>query len=157
MAEERAKERKRETLEQPLDLELLRSREADGWRVVAIEWERPATAGRAATLQPTEVPYGLKIADDCKHLVEDPDEVEAMTLMLELITRDLPLDAVAHALNQRGHATRAGTPWSQVSVFRLLPRLIETGPAILGSSRWASLRQEERRRLATVDAETGAD
>ncbi len=51
----------------------LLERQAKGWRPVAIEWEReveyqfPTTASPAAQ-SGAELPYGLRIAADCRHL-----------------------------------------------------------------------------------------
>jgi hypothetical protein len=110
-----------------------------GWSLVALEWERPAADDRlAAGLH--QVPFGFRIAPDCVHLEDEPEEKRALTVMLEVITEDRPLSQVAAELNRRGFHTRRGGPWTALDVFNLLPRLVETGPAILASADWLALR-----------------
>jgi hypothetical protein len=140
---EMAKERMREQLEGPLTRELLEERLEEGWRPITVEWERAAgesAGGERATK--TKVPYGLRVADDCKSLEVDPDELRIMTAMLELIVDDYPLSRVAEKLNERGHRTRAGRPWTQTAVFNLLPRLTETAPEIFATEGWSELRRQ---------------
>ncbi len=139
-------ERIREVLTTPLSPEILRQKAEDGWRAVAVEWERDA-AGNVSTggALGEEVPYGLRVAEDCHHLAEDPGEVEAMTLMLEQIVADKPLSAAAEELNRRGFRRRGGGRWSQVSVFTLLPRLIEVAPRIYSSEDWSAKRTHLRK------------
>ena len=132
----------------PPDEEYLRQRAADGWSFAAVEWERsveiePTDAGRLKE----EIPYGLRVSQDCKHLEEDPDEKETLTIILEMIVEDKPLSLVADSLNSQGMQTRQGTAWSQISVFYMLPRLIEAAPQIFSSELWRSRRDEVSTRL----------
>jgi len=68
--------------------------------------------------------------------------------MMELTIQDGPYSAIAEELNRRGYRTRQGTPWTPVSVFQMLPRLIEVGPRIFAREEW----QQRRARLAKVGA-----
>ena len=135
----------------PPNEEYVRQKASDGWSFSAVEWERPieiesTDAGRLKE----EIPYGLRVSDDCKHLEEDPDEKETMTIMLEMIVEDKSLSSVADSLNSQGIPTRQGTAWSQVSVFYMLPRLIEAAPQIFSSESWRSRRGEVATRLETL-------
>ena len=56
--------------------------------------------------------------------------------MMELIVQDNPLSKVAQELNRQGFNTRQGVNWTPVSVFNMLPRLIEAGPLIFSSEEW---------------------
>jgi hypothetical protein len=137
-------ERERELITEPLTLERIQRRAAEGWRVHAIEWERDTDAGRPAEMR-EEVPFGMRVAGDCRHLEEDPSEVEAMMIMMEGIVQDRPLSAIAADLTRKGFRMRDGRPWSQVSVFNILPRLIEFSPRFLSRPAWM-----ERRRGLTL-------
>jgi hypothetical protein len=145
------KERVREPMAAPPDEDYLRQKAADGWSFAAVEWERPieielTEAGRLKE----EIPFGLRVSSDCKHLEEDPDEKEALMVMLEMIVEDRSLSEVAEALNNQGLQTRQGTSWTQSSVFYMLPRLIETAPQIFSSETWRSRRGEVTTRLESL-------
>lgn len=130
--------------------ELIESRTRGGWTLVALEWQRPADRP-SGTLQSIEVPYGLQVAQDFLHLEENPVEVEAMVMVLDLIVDDHPHREIAEALNQRGYRTRSGAPWTQTAVFDLMPRIVEAAPDIFGTDDWRSLRRERKqRRLEAV-------
>lgn len=140
-------ERIREILNKTPDTKYFEDRTSAGWRLVAVEWEResetrPEQPGRYVE----EVPFGLRVADDCQHLEEDPSEMEALTYLLELVVQDISLPRMAEQLNQKGYRTREGSSWGAVSVFKILPRLIEAGPRIFSDSKW----QERRRQLTRV-------
>ena len=124
-------ERVRESVNEPPTEAELRRRTAEGWRVVAIEWEREVagTAG-TGTGPRSEVPFGLRVSDDCEHLEPNPMEWKALELMLDLIARDNSLSQVALELNRVGLSTRRGHAWTQTAVFNMLPRLIEAAPEI---------------------------
>jgi len=112
----------------------------DGWKLVAIEWERGATAAE----EPTEdIPYGLRVASDCRRLEGNPDEVSVLLLLMEVIVQDGPLSKAAAVINERGHRTRDGERWTPSALFNLLPRLIEAGPRLSTSAEWI----ERRKRL----------
>ena len=136
------KERVRESLTGLPTLEYLTQRIEMGWRPTAIEWERdivaetPAGRGYAE-----EIPYGLRVSDDCVGLVEDPSEREVITVALDMIVEDCPLSRVAHELNTRGFKTRAGKPWTPSDLFTLLPRMIQVGPRLFSSEQWTARRK----------------
>jgi hypothetical protein len=143
----RVKQRLREQRSELPGSAEVEAKAAEGWKLAAIIWEREAQTTDAET-RPVEevVPFGMRVADDCIHLVEDQQEKEVIMLSLELIVQDFRLSQVAVELNRRKFRTRAGTPWNAASVFELLPRLIDVGPRIFSSQEWA----ERRRRLFEV-------
>ena len=51
------------------------------------------------------------------------------------------LPQVAEELNRRGFRTRTGGKWSPVSVFQMLPRLIEIGPRLFSTEEWHQRRE----------------
>jgi len=110
--------------------EYLRKRSEEGWRLVAVEWERDTPDDGHGAKWREEVPYGLRVSDDCLHLEENTREKEALELMLDLIATDRTLSQVAEELNRSGYATRRGSAWTQEAVFEMLPRLIEAAPQI---------------------------
>ena len=122
----------------PTSLYLSKMHDA-GWSLVALEWERPAEEDQAPA-QLHEVPFGFRIAPDCVHLEDDPGEKRALTVMMEVITKDKPLSQVAAELNRRGFRTRRDASWTPLEVFNMLPRLVETGPAIFASAEWLALK-----------------
>jgi hypothetical protein len=109
----------------------------EGWKPVAIVWERQVEGTPTEPVNITEEPpYGLKIAEDCTQLEQDIQEKEALLAMLEMIIQDKPLSEIAESLNQRGFRTRHNTKWTPGSVFDMLPRLIEVGPRVFKSEEW---------------------
>jgi hypothetical protein len=113
----------------------------EGWRIVAIEWERDAPNGASSEERKQEpVPFGLRIADDCRHLESDPIELEILAFVTEMIVRERPLPAISEALNQRGFRTRDGQPWAPATVFELMPRIVESGPRIFATPNWPARR-----------------
>lgn len=124
-------ERLREALTAPPDPEHWRRRMAEGWRLLAVEWERPAAGEASGSVRHQEdLPYGMRVAEDCHHLEEAPEEIEVLARMLRLIGDDLPLSEVARELNRAGFRDRSGRPWTQIAAFHLLPRLIEVAPRV---------------------------
>lgn len=87
-----------------------------------------------------EIPYGLKVSSDCLYLEENPAERQVLEAIMELIVQDRPFSQIADELNRRGYRMRNGGEWTRVSVFNLMPRLIETGPRIFSSEEWAARR-----------------
>ncbi|MGH9377653.1 MAG: recombinase family protein [Terriglobia bacterium] len=138
-------ERIRELVKRPLEPAHLKQKEDAGWILVALEWQRPLAGEKPLAEESLEeVSYGLRVAGDCLHLEEEPVEMHALMLMMELIVQDYPLSKVASTLNQQGFRTRMGAPWSPVTVFNMLPRLIDVGPKMFSTGEW----EERRRRLA---------
>jgi Recombinase len=139
-----SKERTRQVVSGPFGPEEFSQRLAEGWKPLAIEWEREvpvaATGSRHTTAAP-EVPFGLQVAGDCSHLEENPKEREVLFQIMELTIQDGPYSGIAEELNRRGYRTRQGKRWTPVSVFQMLPRLIEAGPGILSSEEWQQRRQ----------------
>jgi hypothetical protein len=138
-----ATERIRQVLSGPLNLDQIDRYQKEGWRPVAVEWERelPKASIPAATEGP---PFGLRVSGDCANLEENPTETEVLFTMMELIIQDGPYSFIAEELNRRGYLTRQGGKWSAVSVFEMLPRLIEAGPRIFSSADWHQRRQRSR-------------
>ena len=135
-------ERIRESVAGPIDAEHMRQKTEAGWRLVALEWQReiPGEEPESETLI-QDIPYGLRVSGDCFHLEEDPDEKNALIMMMELIVREDPFSQIANNLNERGFRTRTGGKWTPVSVFNMLPRLIEVGPKIFSSEEWEARRE----------------
>lgn len=74
-------------------------------------------------------------------------EHQALTLMMELLVQDFPLSSVVSDLNEKGFRTREGRPWSRISVFNMLPRLIEIGPSLFSTEEWEARRQKFARMI----------
>jgi|ERR1017187_667207 hypothetical protein len=132
----------REPLTGSPTLEYLNERMGAGWKLVALEWEKPADSEMPATQEKVEeIPYGLQVSADCLRLVENPTERQIVILALDMIVEDQPLSQVAEELNRRGHRTRDGKTWSPAALFNLLPRMIEVGPRLFVSEEWTRRRQ----------------
>lgn len=131
-----------------LTFEYVQERIKEGWIPVAVEWRRPSTS---AQMQPRqegiEPPYGFQIADDCKRLEPNSQEVEVLQIMLEEIVQDHRFTQIAEALNTRMLRTREGRKWTSTAVFELLPVLIDVGPALTKSDAWARRRPSMHRTL----------
>jgi hypothetical protein len=124
--------------------------QSEGWRLLALEWERDVPEGdKAASVEPDHEnpPFGLRVSPDCATLVEERSENEALLAMMELIIEDGPYSSVAEELNRRGYRTREGLKWSPVSVFEMLPRLIDAGPRLLASENWHRRKQGHQRKM----------
>jgi hypothetical protein len=127
----------REVLSGPLSPAYVERKAGEGWKPVVVVWERQVEdAGSGATDISEDVPYGLKIAEDCTQLEQDIQEKEALLAMLEMIIQDKPLSEIAESLNKRGFRTRHNNKWTPGLVFDLLPRLIEVGPRVFTSEEW---------------------
>jgi hypothetical protein len=117
---------------------------AQGWKLVAVEWERELPESEAAAPAPEGVPFGLQVVPETARLEPNPAEQEILFLIMELTIQDGPYSVIAEELNRRGYRTREGMKWTPISVFQMLPRLIEVGPRIFATQEW----QERRARLA---------
>ncbi len=135
-------ERLYEVLSGPLNPEQIREKNAAGWKLVGLDWQREVEGEppEPQTIR-EEVPYGLRVAEDCAHLVENPTETQILTDMLRLIVQDYSISRVAEELNRKGYRTRDGSPWAPVSVFNMLPRLVQVGPRVFSSHEWQAWRK----------------
>ena len=130
-------ERIRDFLPGPLTAEYIDKKAGEGWKPVVVIWERQVEGGKLESANVTEqIPYGLKISEDCMQLEQDIQEKEALVVMLEMIIQEKPLTEIAASLNQRGFRTRYNNLWTPVAVFDMLPRLIEVGPRVFTSEEW---------------------
>jgi Recombinase len=154
-------ERIREACNGSLDPRYVRERQDAGWRLVGVEWEREAPAQRTArpdagaprstavadvTEISLDVPVGSRVVPEGSRLEEDPEEMQFLFAVMELIIQDISITKVAEELNRRGFHTRAGNPWGPVAIFNLLPRLVELTPRIFRSEEWV----ERRKNLTPV-------
>jgi hypothetical protein len=153
-------ERVRESCNGSLDPRYVRERQDAGWRLVAVEWEREAPTQRTAqpntgsprpasapvTEVALDVPVGSRVIPQGSRLEEDPEEMQFLFAVMELIIQDISITKVAEELNRRGFHTRAGNPWGPVAIFNLLPRLVELTPRIFRSEEWV----ERRKHLTPV-------
>jgi hypothetical protein len=118
-----------------------------GWRLVALEWEREIEVSGlpeepVAEVGTEEIPFGLRIAADCRHLEDDPLEMQTIKFLAEMIVQDVSFRSMADALNVRDYRTRDGHPWTAASVFKLIPRLIEVAPRVLSGAEWESRKKQ---------------
>ena len=88
-----------------------------------------------------DIPYGLRISDDCQRLEVDPVENRTLMLMMELLVQDFPYSSIVSDLNEKGLRMRDGRPWTRVAVFNMTPRLIEVGPRLFETEEWQKVRQ----------------
>jgi len=132
-------ERVRESVSPELAQEIIRDRTEAGWRLVALEWERDREGGEQGHLEP--VPYGLRVASDCRHLEADPEEFEVLTEVAQLVIQESRLPQISDALNSKGHRMRNGEKWTPSGVFELLPRLIDSSPRIFSTVDWPMRRR----------------
>lgn len=131
-------ERVRDFLTTPPSAGYFADKLGEGWRLVAVEWER----GEERAPAPIEdIPFGLRVASDCQRLEENPEEVQVLLMMLEVLVQDGPLSTAAAKINQAGYRTRSGEPWTRTALFYLLPRLIEVGPRLCTSEEWVERRK----------------
>lgn len=132
-------ERKHEVIDGTLTEDLLRSKAQDGWRALAVVWER-TVEGEEEDTSTQAVPFGLRVAKDCLTLEPAVDEIKVMIHMLKMIVDDKGFAQIAAELNEAGFQTRRGGEWNQTSVFQMLPRLIEVAPSIYSSDDWLALK-----------------
>ncbi|HLK35066.1 MAG TPA: hypothetical protein VKT29_18355 [Terriglobales bacterium] len=138
------KERIRQPISGSIDMGSLQTLREQGWALVALEWEREVSDEEATKHLAAEVPFGLQVATGTGALEENSEETDTLLEMLELMIEEGPYWRVAEELNRRGHRTRRGAKWSPVSVFEMLPRLIEVSPRIFSSDDWHKRRQSSK-------------
>jgi Recombinase len=132
-------ERERQVVEGELSPERVKARIDAGWRMVAVEWERDVPHDTAAPKE--QVPFGLRLSPETATLELNPAEWQALVLMMDMTVQEGPYWAIAEELNRRGFRTRDGGPWTPISVFQMLPRLIELGPRIFATDEWRKRRE----------------
>ena len=131
-------ERIRDVLSEPFSATVIQQRTSAGWQMVSIEWRRELPDRE----RPTEgafhedIPYGLRISDDCKRLEVDPVEDQILHQMMDLLGQDFSYASIVSDLNEKGFRTRAGHAWTRVAVFNMMPRLIEVGPRLFSGEEW---------------------
>jgi hypothetical protein len=137
-------ERIRDVISGPFSSEIIGQRTAAGWQLVSIEWRRELPDLEAPTegAFSEDIPYGLRISDDCQRLEIEPTENQALILMMDLLGQDFSYSHIVSDLNEKGFRTRDGKPWSRVAVFNMMPRLIEVGPRLFSSEEWKARQQK---------------
>ena len=140
-------ERIRDVISGPFSPAIIDQRLASGWQLLSIEWRRELPAMEAPTTGAfaDDIPYGLRISDDCSRLEIDPTENQVMKQMMDLLAQDFPYSAIVSDLNEKGFRMRDGNLWNRVAVFNIMPRLIEAGPRLLSDEDW------KRRRFSPIN------
>ncbi len=141
-------ERVRDVVSGAFSPQIIEQRAAAGWQMVSIEWRRelPDSEAPHEGAFAEDIPYGLRISDDCKRLEVDPAENKILLMMMDLLGQDFSYSAIVSALNEAGYRTREGRPWSRIALFNMMPRLIEVGPRIFSSEEWEQRRIKFARR-----------
>jgi hypothetical protein len=136
-------ERIRDVISEPFSPEVIQQRTAAGWQMVSIDWRRELPEGESPTegAFSDDIPYGLRISEDCQRLEVDPNENRTLMLMMELLGQDFSYSSIVSDLNEKGFRMRDGKPWDRIAVFNMMPRLIEAGPRMFSSEEWKRLRQ----------------
>jgi hypothetical protein len=121
----------------------MRQRTAAGWQLVSLEWRRelPESEAPSEGAFAEDIPYGLRISDDCQRLEIDPTENRVLVTMMELLVQDFTYSSIVSDLNEKGFRMRNGKPWNRVALFNMTPRLIEVGPRLFSTEEWRKLRQ----------------
>ena len=142
-------ERIRDIVSGPFSSDIMQQRMAAGWQVVSIEWRRelPGEEAPSEGAFNEDIPYGLRISDDCKRLEVDTTENQVLTHMMDLVAEDFSFSSIASDLNEKGFRTRDEKLWDQISVFQMMPRLIEVGSRLSSKEDWKT----RRRRLSKTD------
>jgi len=141
-------ERIRQNVSGEMNVKEFKDFQRQGWRLVAVEWERElAGEESSAPIDPVfeNPPFGTRVKD-ASTLETDPKETEVLLTMMELLIQDGPYSFIAEELNRRGYRTRQGSVWTPVSVFQMLPRLIEAGPSIFSTNEWQRRRNQALQR-----------
>jgi hypothetical protein len=135
-------ERIRDVISGPFTPQIMSERMLTGWQLVSIEWRRelPESEAPAEGAFNEDIPYGLRISDDCQRLV-DPTETKALMLMMDLLAQDFSNSSIVSDLNEKGFRMRNGELWSRVAVFNMMPRLIEVGPRLFSTEDWKRRRE----------------
>ena len=137
-------ERIRDTVTAPVLDAVVRQRIAAGWQPVSIEWRRELPDSERPTegAFAEEIPYGLRISDDCKRLEVDDRENQILLQMMESLVQDFSFSSIASDLNEKGFRTRDGKRWTPVAIFNMIPRLIDVGPRLFSTEEWERRREK---------------
>jgi hypothetical protein len=135
-------ERIRDLISGPFSPEVIKQRTSAGWQMVSIEWRRELPDMEAPTegAFSEDIPYGLRISEDCQRLEVDPIENMTLLMMMELLVQDFSYSSIVSDLNEKGLRMRDGRPWNRVALFNMTPRLIEVGPRLFSTEEWKRLR-----------------
>src|SRR6202049_4713015 len=97
-------ERIRDVISGPFSPEIMRQRTVAGWQLVSMEWRRelPESEAPSPGAFAEDIPYGLRISDDCQRLEIDPTENAVLMLMMELLVQDFPYSSIVSDLNEKG-------------------------------------------------------
>jgi len=136
-------ERMRDVISTRFSPDIIKQRTEAGWQMVSIEWRRelPESETPPEGGFSEDIPYGLRISNDCARLEVDQAEHQALMLMMELLVQDFSYSSIVSDLNEKGYRMRDGRPWNRVAVFNMIPRLIEVGPRFFNSEEWEKRRQ----------------
>jgi hypothetical protein len=136
-------ERIRDVISGPFSPEVMRQRTSAGWKLVSLEWRRelPESEAPSEGAFAEDIPYGLRISDDCQRLEVDSAENRVLMTMMELLVQDFSYSSIVSDLNEKGFRMRDGRPWNRVALFNMTPRLIEVGPRLFSTEEWRKLRQ----------------
>jgi len=136
-------ERIKDVVSGPFSPAIMQQRMAAGWQLVSIEWRRELPDHEAPTEGAfnEDIPYGLRISEDCQRLEVDLRENQVLVQMMDLVVEDFSFSSIASDLNEKGFRTRDGKRWNQISVFNMLPRLVELGPRLFSKEDWRERRQ----------------
>jgi hypothetical protein len=128
----------------PLLEQIVQQRVTAGWQLVSLEWRRELPDSERPTegAYPEEIPYGLRISEDCKRLEVDPGENQTLLQMMEMLVQDFSFSSIASDLNEKGFRTREGKRWNPVAIFNMIPRLIDVGPRLFSTEEWEARRQK---------------
>ena len=66
------------------------------------------------------IPYGKRVAEDGVHLEDNPAELRAIAVAVELREEGLSFNAVARALDAAGHTPRGGGSWHHQTVVNII-------------------------------------
>jgi len=66
-----------------------------------------------------QIPYGKRLADDGVHLIDDPDELNTIAIAQDLREKGLSYRKISYELLLQGKLTRAGKPFSAMTLRRL--------------------------------------
>jgi len=105
-------ERMRQVVSGPLEVETLKQQTEQGWKLVAVEWEREVET--AEDQLPADVPFGLQIVPESQRLETNPNEREILIQLMELIVQEGSYARIADEINRRGFRTREGARWTSV-------------------------------------------